>query len=552
MTTIATAVNEFIPLFNILGQTSEEEKIEDTCREISALFEKYIHVKPPLIVADEMVPFIKGGLQHPYHQVRQLTMRQIHNNIGKHTDQLVGWLNNNDILSVLAPMLSSSRLRIANTALEIFSLLSKLSLRTTENNNNNNIKQLLLNKSLYSTLTEILNENRVDTKMQVDSDSNESEETSTNRLETFRKDEVVLRVLDVAVMLAVSSREALEIYKTPFLEYLLNRVPLETDTLVKINLLEIIAKLGGSSLDALSLVSTLSPTFIGDLVATLDIEGIKQETTDSHSINSVIVLVSRWCLGGNAHVNVVMQSVSNTGVGLESVYFIALEYFVAMFRENDVAKRCLETSIGAIGDIGSLENGLDRIIARRSLIKEYMETISAADPIAMCTMHSFATMLIHHGDKHNNNNNNNISTPVIPISTEVSDKLKQVYDSLGGGEASALVLRRLMKCLSSPIEDIKTAALHLAQGLCFHGWGAVALLTTASGFMEYLVSRSNENTKIMREWKFTIVQTLVTRQQSVLDTPTFQNQWTQLQTYYRRGVHYMPADANVEIATHHL
>eukprot|EP01133_Synstelium_polycarpum_P003809 gene3809-4391_t len=318
-------------------------------------------------------------------------------------------------------------------------------------------------------------------------------------------DSLRLRVLDSSVTAIAADPATLTAVYAPLLMLIPEGIESTDDELVRLNLFEIIENFASTPTGLTHVIDTLT----GLLARSLTAESLSIER------NFVLQLVGRLAMRGAGILTAELEPA----------------VFAAITRGLEESGPAFDSAVATLGNLAVSEAGLDRVILQRTLIKSFGEELRSGDTRAIPTMHAYAVMLRGSGTDQ---------------TVRISDKLLQIY--VAGGLENGVLGARLMKMLSSPIEEVKLAALGLIDGLARHSWGALACIQTP-GFFEYLVSRTNEQSKVMREWKYTIIQVLVQHQQSILDTANTKEQWRQLTEYLKRGIHYIPSEANVQIAT---
>lgn len=95
----------------------------------------------------------------------------------------------------------------------------------------------------------------------------------------------------------------------------------------------------------------------------------------------------------------------------------------------------------------------------------------------------------------------------------------------------------------SPFPETRYAAFHTMQGLTGFGWGVKRLLNHP-GMLEYLLDRGTEDTKVGKEWKFAIIQGLIAGPgKKLLDDSVV----GQLSLYASHGPFYVATEAQVKV-----
>ncbi|GAM18614.1 hypothetical protein SAMD00019534_017890 [Acytostelium subglobosum LB1] len=482
-----------LPLFNQLN-TYDENIIDDACRSIRSHFSSARALAPtqPPLLDVRVTPFIQLGLLHPSAEVQATTLKQIDETLKTNREATLEWLGSNEMLISLVPLLGGkSTLSVAQATLNIFSTIA-----------NNDAKALLQQTAFIDAI-------------------------KTCYINNLDSESAHLRVLELAVILTLlDPAEFTTLLQDPLLDALFKETSSanSTDTLSRLGELELIGRLGGN-VGALEWIVQSQGKLFEVLRSTLS--NVKDHDDSSTPpdylwVNGVYQLVAQWCQS-NRHIDLML-----TAGQLQLPLFSSILYCLESHRSSTLATRCVERAIEVIGIIGSHRFGLDHVLAQPELCKLFISfSHHRLDNIAVPSQHTLAIMLE--------------SKEARPT---VTDDLQRLVMEIGDGHE---IPKSAMKSISSPIEDVRVAALHLVQAFCLHQWGCQAMLAQP-GLYEYLISR-NETTKLIREWKFTIVQTLVTQQEALLNTENFNHQWLKLKEYHSRGVHYLPSEANVTIAT---
>ncbi|CAH0519177.1 unnamed protein product [Peronospora belbahrii] len=121
---------------------------------------------------------------------------------------------------------------------------------------------------------------------------------------------------------------------------------------------------------------------------------------------------------------------------------------------------------------------------------------------------------------------------------------ERLFNSLGAECAQQSTMLFLMNTLKQPFEELRTSVFHVLRSTAAQNssWG-IRVLLSYGGFFEFLLDRTTEPTKETREWKFAVLDAVLTSPfQSQLDASLLEN----LKASMRRGP-YAGATAPVEL-----
>lgn len=125
--------------------------------------------------------------------------------------------------------------------------------------------------------------------------------------------------------------------------------------------------------------------------------------------------------------------------------------------------------------------------------------------------------------------------------------------------------------LRQPLPELRIAAFGLLRSLANYDWG-IKFMFDHPGFLEFLLHRDSETTKLGKEWKYSIVEAVVrnpwTKQRKdssllLYFLPTLQYlliaslldmqeaEFRKLARYAQQGVFYVAAEAHVEVDKQH-
>jgi len=121
---------------------------------------------------------------------------------------------------------------------------------------------------------------------------------------------------------------------------------------------------------------------------------------------------------------------------------------------------------------------------------------------------------------------------------ELSDITHQIYLQIGGTPP----LSTLISNTKQTLEELRIASFAIMQKMALHPWGQTELANSKE-FIDYILNRTTETTKLGKEWKFTIVQTLVKAHNAENIIPP--NIFDRLTRYLREGPFYVRTEAAV-------
>jgi len=103
-------------------------------------------------------------------------------------------------------------------------------------------------------------------------------------------------------------------------------------------------------------------------------------------------------------------------------------------------------------------------------------------------------------------------------------------------------LSTLISNTKQTLEDLRIASFAIMQKMALHPWGQTEM-SNSKEFIDYILNRTTETTKLGKEWKFTIVQTLVKAHNAENIIPP--NIFDRLTRYLREGPFYVKTEATV-------
>jgi len=95
------------------------------------------------------------------------------------------------------------------------------------------------------------------------------------------------------------------------------------------------------------------------------------------------------------------------------------------------------------------------------------------------------------------------------------------------------------------LEELRIVSFAIMQKMALHPWGQTEM-TISREFIDYILNRSTETTKLGKEWKFMIIQTLVKAPNA--ENIISSNIFDRLTRYLREGPFYMRNEAAVAFA----
>jgi len=303
----------------------------------------------------------------------------------------------------------------------------------------------------------------------------------------------------------------------PYLSPVFHAFNTTDDVLRKLNFVEIITKISATSwgLEFVRNTGVLETfmTILTDYLA-LKKSDAPLSRSDSFLTNKIIAFIGQAAKDDEsfsflAHLPFLDILASH----LDELFTHSKNYF----RENT------EVSITAVGDIGRSQKGLDLIFSHPSLLRHYTEVMLTDDSaILTCAFHSFGGLFSRESN---------------------SNEMERIYNQL-----PAPFMPHIIKYASKPFEDLRYSVYHFLQGLAYHAWG-VKLMMTHPGFFEWITNRKTENTKPGKEWRFTIVQKIVTRHKDVVENTIGAEKAAELQLFINRGVFFLMPEVALEVAT---
>eukprot|EP00026_Physarum_polycephalum_P007792 Phypoly_transcript_07859.p1 GENE.Phypoly_transcript_07859~~Phypoly_transcript_07859.p1 ORF type:complete len:473 (+),score=81.58 Phypoly_transcript_07859:157-1575(+) len=461
-----------LQLFAALGNPDERE-VEDAYYKLKDFLSKPGNSQ--YIIANEVVPFLHVGLQHPDPLIRTLTIDQLSICVGSIPNS-VSFLKQNNLVPSVAAALGDD-FSVAKKAETFFIELAK----------------------------------------QKEGANLIFEETTKSTLDTLMRDEMhQLRVMDLFAEISRLSPELFALSQ-PFLTPIVHVFHTTDDVLRKLNFVEIITKISSTNWGVEFVRKAgLLENFMQILTDYLNLKKSDAQISrsDSFLTNKIITFIGQ-AAKDDASISFLSQLpfLDIISAHLEELFTHSKNYF----RENT------EVSITAVGEIGRSQAGLNMIFAHPNLLRHYAAVMLTDDSaILTCAFHSFGELFSRESN---------------------SGEMEKIYNQL-----PAPFIPHVIKYASKPFEDLRYAAYHFLQGLAYHKWG-VKIMMSHPGFFEWLTNRTTENTKPGKEWKFAIIQKIVTRHKDVVEEILGAEKAAELQLYINRGVFFLQPEVALEVAT---
>ncbi|EFA76670.1 hypothetical protein PPL_09420 [Heterostelium album PN500] len=203
--------------------TMDEDVIDETCMNIRSLFETAKRKgEKTLLLNDQLLPFIKLGIQHPSDQVQLTTIRQIQDTLNTERLPTLKWLAVNELLISLIPLLKSTT-SVASSIIALFKEITNNNQKQQQQDNQEEILNQLLSNKLVTTINQFFEQSK----------SNRDEEQSA-----------LLRVLDIVVLLVNYHPLTMTVQLGEPLKYLVVAAVSDPDTLVRLGYVELVSRLG--------------------------------------------------------------------------------------------------------------------------------------------------------------------------------------------------------------------------------------------------------------------------------------------------------------------
>jgi hypothetical protein len=191
--------------------------------------------------------------------------------------------------------------------------------------------------------------------------------------------------------------------------------------------------------------------------------------------------------------------------------------------------------VDAISSFASASpDALDLVLDDPIIRQAWLSLASVAQPKLRSAILTSMAMVMNPTPEKDVNGDSTIVSNV--PSTPLTMKL---YSSLGlenNRDTTELVLTMA----KSPIPELRLGAYNLLAAVARRGTGAQVLLSHGFGFLEFLMSRETENTKIGKEAKYNIVQAVMASEaKGLLADPIVRK----LELYLKQGPYYLPTQS---------
>lgn len=103
------------------------------------------------------------------------------------------------------------------------------------------------------------------------------------------------------------------------------------------------------------------------------------------------------------------------------------------------------------------------------------------------------------------------------------------------------------KTLLKPFPALRYGAYNCADGLVSHEWGFQSLMSQ-NAFFELILTRNPEEAKEEKEWRYTVIQTMLKTANQFPNLLTGA-QKSQCEKYLKQGIFFVDAQNTMEIAT---
>ncbi|KAI7883270.1 hypothetical protein K492DRAFT_144143 [Lichtheimia hyalospora FSU 10163] len=354
----------------------------------------------------------------------------------------------------------------------------------------------------------------------------------------FRDTGVANRAIDIAAKIGFNKPECLFVNNASIIRGLQ-----ETSDAVRFRVYDLIIRVAGSSDDAFRmaessgfLVPVLDQVNSDDILVQLNaIELLKEVAItpcglDFLERSGVLQMLASQI--GNSEINdtstVLVKSLILKFFGKlgenQAIQFEPIQCKYQVFDKlqqclDDTNKEILTVAIAVVGLIGSHAAGLAMLLDS-PLMNKFMEGYQASTgDIKAVYIQSLSKFIgISGGDP------------------AVEQMTRQVYQTINGAPST---LENLMQTATQPLEEVRVPTFALMQAIASHSWGQQEM-ARAPAFLGYLLDRSTEHTPLGQKWKFGIVQTLASAENS---RQIFGQHYTLMLQFIRQGPYYRPTEA---------
>ncbi|KAN0018881.1 hypothetical protein ACTFIU_008815 [Dictyostelium citrinum] len=552
-------MNELIKQFENLKNSKDEDELLDCCYNIKKILTNNIN-SYKLLITKEIEPYLKialSGSSEVHTEVALVTIKMLTMAIKKNPEITIQHFNEIGILELTFKQITSDSISISQSVIDLFTTIISnkkynkcILLNNDEKNDwfNETFKKLVSEYSLPNANKIIFFRILVIGSLLLNLNLNLEESNTNNSLgigvppiETFKPNystgnNSIDPTLINSNTKSISNEEkeyneqVFKKYREPFITILVSAFNDSktagggVDQITQMNILEIIEE---SCKYTVALQSIINAGMINSLYeilkkTTINNGGDGDISSESPILNKIISFLSNVSQLSNEKTEMLFFSNDQYGMKFIEIFKYHLEH-----SENELSRKLKSTIIASIGIIGRNSKGLDLIIKDQSFVKSYTEFFLSNDQETIVTSYNSFSIMLKSNDK-------------IYL---VSDKLYQVYRSLPEG----LLMSKVSKNYGSPIEEIKMSSFSLIQALCVHSWGASEVIKMP-GFFEYLMNRQNESSKLGKEWKFCIVQTLVNQHKDLFTSNAeWRDRYHQMESYIKKGIHFIPYESITKI-----
>ncbi|KAJ8663739.1 hypothetical protein O0I10_000012 [Lichtheimia ornata] len=353
----------------------------------------------------------------------------------------------------------------------------------------------------------------------------------------FRDTGVASRAVDIAAKIASNEPECLFVNNASILRGLQG-----TSDAVRFRVYDLIIRVAGSSDDAFRLAE--SSGFLGPILDEVNSDDILVQLNAIEMLKEVAitpcgldflersgVLQTLASQIGNSETNdtitilvksLILKFFGKLGEN-EAIQFEPIQSKYQVFDKlqqclDDTNKEILTVAIAVVGLIGSHAAGL-ALLLDSPLMSKFMEGYQASSgDVKAVYIQSLSKFIGISGDP------------------AVEQMTRQVYQTINGAPST---LESLMQTATQPLEEIRVPIFALMQAIASHTWGREEM-ARAPTFLGYLLDRSTEHTPLGQKWKFGIVQTLVSAENS---RQIFGQHYTLMLQFIRQGPYYRPTEA---------
>ncbi|KAN0033539.1 hypothetical protein ACTA71_007226 [Dictyostelium dimigraforme] len=548
-------MNELIKTFQVLKDSKNEDELLDCVYNIKKTLTNNID-SYKLLLVKEIEPYLKmalSGSNQVHTEVTLVTIRMVTMAIKRNPEITIQYFNEIGILQLIFNYITSNSIGISQSVIDLFTTIisnkrfnKSILLNNDEKQDwfNETFKKLVLEYSLPNANKIIFFRILVIGSLLLNLNLNLEESNSNNSLgigvpliETFKPNSTVKSTIEseMAAKKNTISKEEEEYneqvfkkYREPFLTILVTAFndSIGFDQITQMNILEIIEE---SCKYTIALHSIIDAGMISSLFEILKKTTIATTSTNNEALlsespilNKIISFLSNVSQLSKEKTDLLFFTKDEYGKKIIEIFKYHLDH-----SENELSRKLKGTILASVGIIGRNSKGLDLIIRDESFIKTYSEFFLSNDQETIITSYNSFSIMLKSNDR-------------IYL---VTDKLYQIYRSLPDG----LLMSKVSKNYSSPIEEIKMSSFSLIQALCIHSWGASEVIKMP-GFFEYLMNRQNESTKLGKEWKFCIIQTLVNQHEDLFTSNAeWRDRYHQMQSYLKKGIHFIPYESITKV-----